>query len=270
MTLGRIAFIGGGNMGGALASGLLEAGTVKPSQIFVSDVDQNRRRSLEKLLGVRTGPDNAVACAKSRIVVLCVKPQQMEPVLTGLRGRIEPRQLVVSIAAGIRTSFIEKTLGNRAPVIRVMPNTPALFRAGAMVYCLGRHAKKADETLARTILSSVGRVWKTKEDLMDAVTALSGSGPAYVFYLAECLSQAAQKLGLPQVFAEELSRQTVFGAGLMLGKSAEPAVLLRHRVTSPGGTTEAALQVLAREHLSQIFTRALSAASRRSRKLSKA
>jgi pyrroline-5-carboxylate reductase len=159
-------------------------------------------------------------------------------------------------------------LGGNIPIIRVMPNTPALVRAGAIVYCAGRSVKPAHEETARRILASVGKAWKVDEVHMDAVTALSGSGPAYVFYLVEAMSAAGAALGLPAELAEALARQTVYGSGLLLKESRDGAEELRRRVTSPGGTTEAAVRVLEEAGTRGIFERALSAASRRSRELS--
>lgn len=265
----RVALIGGGNMGAALAGGLLASKRVRPSQIWITDVRRDALSSLKKKLGVRVGSDNLAAARKSAVLLLCVKPQQMADVLNGLRGAVTSRHLVISIAAGIRTGFIEKRLGARVPVIRVMPNTPALLRAGALVYCLGRSAKRSHENLAKEILETAGKVWKaSREDWLDAVTALSGSGPAYVFLLAECLEQAGRKLRLPPALAEALARRTIYGAGLMLDQNPEPAAVLRQRVTSPGGTTEAALKVLNRAGLTKIFENALKAATKRSRQLS--
>ncbi|HRY30520.1 MAG TPA: pyrroline-5-carboxylate reductase, partial [Elusimicrobiota bacterium] len=259
----RLALIGGGNMGAALAAGLVTSKKMRPAQIRVVDVRPEILRSLKKRYGVSVGSDNAAAVRGSDVVLLCVKPQQMASVLAGLLGAVTPKQLVISIAAGIKTDFIESELGQHVPVIRVMPNTPALLRAGALVYCLGQHATKTHEALAKQILSSVGSVWKTGELSMDAVTALSGSGPAYVFYLAECLAKAGAELGLEPGFAEALARQTVFGAGRMLHEDKETPARLRERVTSPGGTTEAALRVMAESGFEGILKRALAQARRR-------
>jgi len=150
----------------------------------------------------------------------------------------------------------------------VMPNTPALLRAGTLVYTLGRWATLRHDKIAKNILNSLGLVWKTTEDKMDAVTALSGSGPAYVFYLAECLSQAGHSLGLPAPLAEALARQTIYGAGRMLAETSDPASILRQKVTSPGGTTEAALKVFIRKNMLGLFKKALEAARDRSAQLS--
>lgn len=254
-------------MGTALTAGLLVSKTLRPSQIFVTDVRPETRATLRGKYGVRVGTDNIAAVSESDTILLCVKPHQMGNLLAEVRTVVQHRPLVISIAAGIRTGFIEKNLGGAVPVIRVMPNTPALLRAGALVYCLGRKTNKAHETLARALLTPMGQVWKVSETQMDAVTALSGSGPAYVFYLAECLTAAGCRIGLSEPMAEALARQTIYGAGLML-KGNESAATLRRRVTSPGGTTEVALKVLEKEKVPQIFARALSAARRRAHVLS--
>lgn len=263
----RLTVLGAGNMGGALVSGLMSAQVFKPAQVTVADVDGARLSALKKKFGVRTGKDNRAAVRGADAVALCVKPHQMAGVLGELAGQVGPKTLVISVAAGVRAEQIEKILG-KVPVIRVMPNTPALVRAGALVFALGRHAKARHETMAVKILAALGRVWKIPETQMDAVTALSGSGPAYVFYLVECLASAGASLGLSPVLAEDLARQTVYGAGRLLAETAEPAGELRRRVTSPGGTTEAALRVLADLDLAGIFKKALAAACRRSEELS--
>jgi pyrroline-5-carboxylate reductase len=273
MKLRRLAVLGGGNMGGALAAGLVSTKTLTPSAVVIADKDLARLAALKKTLGVRTTGDNHDAVADADVVLLCVKPQQMADVLAELRGRLTVRQTVISVAAGIRSRTIETSLGGRGvtiPVVRVMPNTPALERAGAMVYALGRAAGPTQDRLARTLLTPLGRIWRVDERLMDAVTALSGSGPAYVFFLAECLAAAGRTVGLPRELAEALARQTVYGAGVLLDRRPLPAGELRRQVTSPGGTTEAALRVLNEAALPKIFERALDAARRRSQELSTA
>lgn len=263
----RLSVLGAGNMGGALVAGLLAAKVIRPAQITLTDVDGARLAVLKKKWGVRTGKDNRTAVQNADVVVLCVKPQQMGALLDELAGHVAPRTLVISVAAGVRAERIETILG-KVPVVRVMPNTPALLRAGALVFSLGRHAKPRHEAMAKKILAALGRVWKAPETQMDAVTALSGSGPAYVFYLAECLASAGVSLGLSSDMAESLARQTVYGAGRMLAETVDTAGELRRRVTSPGGTTEAALKILAERDLAETFQKALTAASRRSKELS--
>jgi len=262
------AVIGGGHMGRALIGGWIRAKQVRAGDLHVAEPDPVRAGGLKKDFKVRTFADNRAAVENVSVVLLAVKPQVMAGVLDGLRGAVTPRQLVLSVAAGVRLETLEAALGVGVPVVRVMPNTPALAGAGAMVYCLGRSATAAHERTAKKLLSAVGSVWKAPEDLMDAVTALSGSGPAYVFRLAEDLAAAGVFLGLPDDLAAALARQTVYGAGLLLRDSPESAATLRERVTSPGGTTAAALAVLAESGWSDVLQRALSAACRRSRELS--
>lgn len=268
MTNFTVAVIGAGNMGQALAAGLLKAKVAAPSRVRLTAVDVAALAGFKKKHKVSVGADNRAAVKGASVVLLCVKPQQMAGVLDGLKGAVGPKQLVISVAAGVRTDVIERRLGGDVPVVRSMPNTPALLGAGALAYCLGRKATAAHEKAAVKILSSAGRVWKLAEEHLDAVTALSGSGPAYVFHLAEALSEAGAALGLPKDVSEALARQTIYGAGLMLKERSEPAGLLRERVTSPGGTTAAALAVLGEAGFKSIFERALSAACRRSRELS--
>jgi pyrroline-5-carboxylate reductase len=267
LSTASIAVLGGGNMGGALVKGWLASRGASPRRITVADKDPKRLSALRPL-GIKTTRDVRNAAAGAGVILLCVKPRQMDELLGELKGVVTARQLVVSIAAGLKTDFFEKRLG-RVPVVRVMPNTPALYRSGASVYCLGRFARSGHGRKAEAIFASVGDVWKARESQMDAVTALSGSGPAYVFYLAECLIQAGQAAGLSAAMARSLARQTIFGAGMMLECAPEDAAELRRRVTSPGGTTEAALKVLMKAGLNKIFGKALAAASRRSRELSK-
>lgn len=269
MTDFTVAVIGAGNMGQALAAGLLKAKVVAPARLRLTARDPGDLAAFKKRK-VAVGADNRAAVKGASVALLCVKPQQMADVLEGLKGALGPKTLVVSVAAGIRTDFIEGRLGPDVPVARCMPNTPALYGAGAMVYCLGKRATAAHEKVVVKVLSSAGRVWKLEEPHLDAVTALSGSGPAYVFHLAEAMAAAGAALGLPAEAAEALARQTIYGAGLMLKESADPAGALRERVTSPGGTTAAALAVLGEAGFKGIFERALSAACRRSRELAKA
>ncbi len=263
----KIAVLGAGHMGGALVGGLLAARRARPRDLWVTDPNDDQRRAVQKKFGVRAGTDNRAAATWADVVVLCVKPQLMGEVLRGLRGAVGPRQTVLSVAAGVKTATIEKILG-RVPVVRAMPNTPALLRAGALVYCRGARAGRKNEAAARALLSALGPVWKTTEARMDAVTALSGSGPAYVFLLAEAMAAAGAALGLPAATAEALARQTIYGAGRMLTESPEAPAELRRRVTSPGGTTEAALKVLLKGDWPGTMKKALAAAARRSKELS--
>ena len=199
MSLGRrrLAVIGGGNMGAALVGGLLKAKLLRPAAVTVAEPRAEIRRRLRNKFGVRVSASNEDAVAGRHIILLCVKPQQMPLALRQLAGRVGSQQLVLSIAAGVRLQTMERALKGRVPVIRVMPNTPALLRAGAVVYAPGRRAKRSHERTARAILAAAGQVWRARESLMDAVTALSGSGPADDFLRTELIAEAGRKLGLP-------------------------------------------------------------------------
>lgn len=257
-----IVFIGAGNMAEALIRGLIAA---KTGRIIATDVRAERLEQLHRAYNIEISAENATAAAKADIIVLAVKPQQMSAVLKGLKicG-----QLVVSIAAGVTTARIERELGGEPRVVRTMPNTPALVGAGAAAICKGRFASDADLDTAETILKAVGIVVRTDEQHLDAVTALSGSGPAYIFYMAEAMIAAGIEAGLPAEVAKRLVVQTVFGAGALLAVSGESPEELRKKVTSPGGTTEAALKVKIERGFAKIVADAMHAAARRSRELS--
>jgi len=265
----KLVLVGGGNMGEALVAGLLRSGLWKPSQITVCDVRHDQLVRLQLRYKVRASADNRWAVRDSTIVLLAVKPQHMKHVLEELGPVLRQSQLVLSIAAGIPTRFIERFLADGVPVIRIMPNTPALVGLGAAALTRGRWATASHERIAEGILATVGTVVSVPERAMDAVTAVSGSGPAYVFYLAEAMTEAGRSLGLSPHIVDGLVRQTIKGAGELLAQSHEEAHTLRQRVTSPGGTTEAALKVLEKGKLKAIFLKALKRATERSRELSK-
>lgn len=261
-----IAFIGAGNMAEALIRGLLAAGTVTPSQIIAADVRPERLDYIHRTYNVCTSRDNAQAAQRADIVVLAVKPQQMSSVLSSLHP--SESALIVSIAAGFTTARIERELGGSPRVVRAMPNTPALVGAGATALCKGRFATEEDLSAAEKLLNAVGIVVRVEETAMDAVTALSGSGPAYVFLMAEALVSAGIEAGLSEPVARQLAIQTVCGAGRLLAESDESPQQLRRKVTSPGGTTEAALRVMTERGFATILADAVQAAVRRSRELS--
>ena len=237
-----IAFIGGGNMATALIQGLLASGTSRPDQLIASDVRPETLTALRDQHGIRTTADNAAACAED-VVVLCVKPQLLPAVLAELAPHLGRDTLVISIAAGVPLAVIESQLPERRAV-RVMPNTPALVGAGAAAVVAGRYASADDLRLSRALFESVGVVVEVPEALLDAVTALSGSGPGYVFYLAEALVDAGRAVGLSEDVASTLALQTVYGAAKLLHESREAPAELRRRVTSPGGTTHAGITAL--------------------------
>lgn len=276
-----IGFVGGGNMGEAMIGALLRTELFEPARIAVSDVSQSRRGYLTDTYGVSVTTDNATLFAESDIVVLAVKPQNMTEVLAGISGSpdygVVNRKLVVSIAAGVRIAAIESVLYHalpedvrkRLPVIRVMPNTPALVGAGISGMSPNAHACGEDMDACRTILGAMGQVVDFGESELDAVTAVSGSGPAYVFYFIEALTAAGVEVGLTQNKAETLAVATVNGAVKLLVERSEPAESLRRKVTSPGGTTEAALKVLMENRFMDHMKAAVRAATERGRELSR-
>jgi pyrroline-5-carboxylate reductase len=262
---GKIAFIGAGNMAAALIQGLLEQGVARPDQLIASDVRPEALASLAKQHGIATTQDNQVACA-AEVVILSVKPQVFPSLLPELAPFVGSARLVLSIAAGVPLIAIETPL-KAARVIRAMPNTPALVGAGATALAAGARASAEDLALARTIFESVGVVVEVEERLMDAVTALSGSGPAYLFYVAEALVAAGQAVGLPPDIAKTLALQTVYGAAKLLHESADDPTELRRKVTSPGGTTHAGVTRLEQLEVSSAFEACVVAARDRGKAL---
>lgn len=262
----RISFLGGGNMATALISGLLAAGTSRPNRLCASDVNTEALRELRVRHGIETTPDNAHAC-RSDVLVLSVKPQVFPVLLPEIAPHVRKDQLVISIAAGVPLAVIEAGLGPEARVVRAMPNTPALVGAGATALAPGSRATAADLDVASQIFASVGVTVQVAEDLMDAVTALSGSGPAYVFLLAEALIDAGVRVGLSREQATSLATQTVYGAGKLMAESHEPAESLRRKVTSPGGTTQAGLAAMEAAGLRAALIAGVEAARDRGREL---
>ena len=268
--MSTIGFIGGGNMAQALVEGILKAGLVPPGDIIVSDISVSRLEFLEKSCRVRIAADNAALAGTADVVILAVKPQQADGVLTEIAGRLKPGALVISIAAGITTGRILGVLG-LVQVVRVMPNTPALVGQGASAM-FSANASKENLALADKLFSSVGLVLTVpREDLMDAVTAVSGSGPAYFFLLMEQLIEAGVRLGLSRQAATKLVIQTARGAAELAVSAAEKnetPTELRKKVTSPGGTTEAAIRVFEEHNFAAVVLHALTAACQRSKQLS--
>jgi len=263
----KITFIGGGNMARALIGGLIRTG-ISPQNITVSDPTAAQRHAAETDFGVRASADNAEAVSASRVVVLAVKPQIMSEVLAAIRPTLAANCLVISVAAGVTLDTLARGLGEGRALVRTMPNTPALYGAGISGLVAGPSINDADRALAEAVMGAAGQtVWVDNEALMDVVTAVSGSGPAYFFALTEQLTAAGEKAGLPASTAARLARQTAVGAGVMLAKSELDAGELRARVTSPGGTTEAALQSFDADQFDQVVERAVDAAVQRGRKL---
>ena len=262
-----ITFIGGGNMATALISGLVNPPRAH-IRIRVSDPNERARKHLSETFEVPTFTDSVEAIDDADVIVLAVKPQNMPDVLEKIGSRITCDQLVLSIAAGITIASIEEHLGNDRSVIRSMPNTPALIGHGITGVTAGEHCSGQQRDQAEEILTAAGEVvWLEDESLMDAITAVSGTGPAYYFLMTEALAPAARELGLPGDTADRLAAITCFGAGAMMATSPDQAVELRRRVTSPGGTTEAAMAILEGDGFHQLMLRAVEAARDRSRDL---
>jgi pyrroline-5-carboxylate reductase len=263
-----IAFIGGGNMARALIQGLISTQTARPDQVLVSDQRDDGLALLRERFGVKTTRDNLAACAQE-VVLLCVKPQVFPQLLPEIAPRLATSTLVISIAAGVPLAAIEARLA-RSRVVRAMPNTPALASAGATALAAGARTTPDDMQLARAIFESVGKVVEVDDAAMDAVTALSGSGPAYVFLLAEALTAAGTQLGLAPEVASTLAAQTLFGASVLLHQSGEAPSELRRKVTSPGGTTAAGIAALEQRDFAGVIAACLQAAKARGHELGEA
>ena len=256
----KIAIIGAGNMGGAIADSIK-----RKYNVIVSDIDKKKLKKIR----TKTTTDNKKAVTGASVVILAVKPQNIKRVLDCLKGSITKKQLIISIAAGIPVKVIENKLG-KVPVVRVMPNTPLMVGKGMSVLFKGGYAKASHFKTAEKIFSEVGKVLSVKkESLMDAVTAVSGSGPAYVYLFIELLIKSARKLGLSKDSAKTLVYQTFDGALALLEKTGKEPDVLRKQVTSRGGTTEAAHKVFDKMGIDKIIHKALQSAHKRSKQLSK-
>ena len=262
----KIAFLGGGNMAEALIKGMLSADVARSRQMVVTDASPARLTYLGKY-NINTAKSNLKAVQEADIILLCVKPQVMDAVLAEIATAADSRKLVISIAAGITIGRMEKALSADPRVIRVMPNTPALVLSGAAGIAKGSNATNEDLALALEIFSAVGKAVVVDEKLMDAVTGLSGSGPAFVFTVIEALSDAGVKVGIPRPLALELAAQTVFGSAKMVIETKEHPAKLRDMVTSPGGTTIAGMHELEKGRLRAVLMNAVEAATNRSREL---
>lgn len=263
----KIAFVGGGNMASALVGGLLKTGAA-PADIVVVDISPEARARVAQSFGVRVAemPGHA-ALSAADVVVIAVKPQQMREVATAIAPAVGAR-LVVSVAAGIRTGDLSRWLGGHARVIRVMPNTPALIGQGVSVLFAARGASDEDRRAAEGILAAVGpTLWCSSERMVDAATAVSGSGPAYVFYAIEALEQAARQLGFSSEEARTLTYQTFAGAVALAQASPDEPAVLRARVTSKGGTTQAALESMEADRVRENFVKGVLASDARAREL---
>ncbi len=276
----KIGFIGVGNMGEAIVGAIIKAGIFDSSMICVSDISDARLHVLGKKYGVKTMKDNFMLFSQSDIVLLAVKPQQIDQMLSQIAAqknfKVPNRKLVISIAAGIPISKIENLLyapldkisAEKLPIIRVMPNTPALVLAGISGMSSNKFAGAEDIKTARKILEAMGKVIEFNEEDLDGVTALSGSGPAYVFYLVEAMVEGGIAVGLNREDAATLTLSTLSGSIKLMTEQNESPERLRKKVTSPGGTTEAAFMVMTSHRVKESIIKAIAAAARRSKELS--
>ena len=265
----RVAFLGGGRMAEALISGLIRSGGRSVEEIMVTGRREERTRELAGKYGIAATLDNAEAARWANVLVLMAKPQDMDALLAQIREHVTGDDLIVSFAAGIRTSFVEKHLPDGLPVVRVMSNVPVMVDEAMSVITPGREASEEHLVTTEELLGYVGRVLRLKETHLDAVTATSGSGPAYFFLLAEAMIEACILLGLSRDVATDLIVQTMLGSAKMLRDTGRHPVELREMVTSPGGTTIAAIRHLEEAGVRAAFLNAIDAARKRSEELAK-
>jgi len=266
-TSPRIGFIGAGRMATALASGLLKSGFTTADNLMASDLYASARDQFTAATSATTSDSNRQLVEFAEIVVLAVKPQQLEAVLSEISPLVTANHLIISIAAGVTISTISSQLNQTPRVIRVMPNTPCLVGAGASAFALGTSATTDDATLVENLLTTVGLTFQVAENLLDAVTGLSGSGPAYAFQMIEALSDGGVRMGLPRDISTKLAAQTLLGAAKMVLETGEHPGALKDAVTSPGGTTIAGIHMLEEGGLRSSLIKAVTAATQRSKEL---
>lgn len=268
MSIGKnIAFLGAGNMAGALIRGLIHAKACEPGEILATDVRPERLEELASKYGIRTSLDNHEAARSADVVVLSTKPQVFDRLLSQVGDAVRPDALVVSIAAGVPVSAMEARFPAGTRIVRTMPNTPAIVDAGATAIAAGTHATKDDLAITQRIFDSVGMTVVLEESLLDAATGLSGSGPAYIFLIIEALADAGVKVGLHRESALKLAAQTVLGSAKLLLDTGEHPGRLKDMVTSPGGTAIAGLHTLEAGGLRTTLINAVEAATKRAQEL---
>ena len=268
LTGHKVGFLGGGAMAEALIAGILKKELLPCSQITVSDVSNSRLTYLQEKYSVVVSDNNRTLVTKSDIVILAVKPFIVEKILLEVKDLFIQNKMIISIAAGLTTACIEELLDVPVPVVRVMPNTPALIGAGISAVATGKYADQQAERKAVAVFSAVGKTVLLQESLMDSVTGLSGSGPAYIYLILEALSDAGVRMGLPRDVATLLSTQTMIGAAGMVLETGEHVAVLKDRVTTPGGTTVAGLFALEEAGVRSALMKAVEAATIRSREIS--
>jgi pyrroline-5-carboxylate reductase len=265
--IGKIAIIGGGVMGGAIMQGVIAMGHVSPESLTVADTDETRLEYLAKTFGVHVTTDNREAMRGADVLLLSVKPQKMAEVLAGLDASLAPDVACITIAAGISTTFIEERLGKGVRVIRVMPNMPALIGEGAAAICRGLYATDHDMEIARQIFNAVGITVEVGEEMLDAVTALSGSGPGYAFYIIEAFAEAGIRMGFDWDVSLKLVAQSILGAAKLSLKGDRRPSELKKMVATPGGTTEAGLKVMEEANIKGMIASVVEQATKRSAEL---
>jgi len=266
----KIGLIGAGQMATALAHGFIRAGLTTAGRLLASDPDENARQRFAQATGAKTTADNAEVASHADVLFLAIKPQQLSHVAVALREKKRiADQLVVSIAAGVRLASLAEWLGPSVRAIRVMPNTPCLVGQGVCAYSLNERATPEDGELVGRLLGSLGAAWQLDEKLLDAVTGLSGSGPAFVYQMIEALSDGGVKMGLPRAIATEMAARTLLGSAQMVLSTGEHPAVLKDRVTSPGGTTIAGVHALEAGGVRAALIAAVEAATRRSIELGK-
>jgi pyrroline-5-carboxylate reductase len=260
-----IGFLGAGNMAEAIVKAALNAGVLSADQIIVADPSADRRQLFEAL-GIATSDDNAEVIRQCEQLVMAVKPQKMEGPAAQIGEHGDAEQIVISIMGGVGTAKLENAIGAPRRIVRVMPNTPVMVGVGMAGVTLGQHAQKGDDALTMQMLQAGGKAVRLDENKLDAITAISGSGPAYVFYLAEAMEQAARDLGLGDQSPEVVS-QMIRGAAALLAESDDDATTLKQKVMSPGGTTEAAIKTFDEHHVRDALIKGAYAAEARSKEL---
>ncbi|MDH4123137.1 MAG: pyrroline-5-carboxylate reductase [Thermoplasmata archaeon] len=263
----NIAVIGVGNMGGAMLRGMLMKSWAKPEKFTAADADRSKLETLERELKVRVTNDNRNAAKGADLIILAVKPQIIDQVIDEIKDDLTPRQILISVAAGVKAEHILSRIGKSVPIVRAMPNISALVGESATAMSPGKHATKEHLDAAREVLESIGMVVEVHESLMDAVTGLSGTGPMYVFLIVEGMSDAGVKVGLSRDVANALSVQTLLGAAKMMKDTGKHPASLKDLVTSPGGTAISALHSLEKSGLKAMLIDAVETATRRSRVL---
>jgi pyrroline-5-carboxylate reductase len=264
-----LAIIGVGQMGGALARGFVRSGVINAPKIFIYDLDEEKLQKLQQELGVVVAQSGSQAVKSGKAVLIAVKPQQIKDLLIRLKNDITGEKILITIAAGISTNMIESVLGKEVPIVRIMPNSPALVREGVSAICKGRYASNGDVEAVKKLFKAVGEVIDLPEDMINTITAISGSGPAYFYLMVEAVIEAGRKAGLSSEVAEKVVKQTIMGAAKMLKVTGKSPMELREMVTSPGGTTEAALRVFKKFNFKNIVWQAVDAAITRAEELAK-